>query len=107
MPALPEVVRRHAHGHMAAYSRLAVTAHGGLRARSRATRAHTHKITHTVTVSHTHTHTTTTVCTQVDLSKCFTDGQAYVALSRARTMEGLELAGFGPYSVRRNELVHR
>lgn len=36
----------------------------------------------------------------VDLSKCFSSGQAYVALSRLRSLEGLWLIGFNPSAVR-------
>jgi ATP-dependent DNA helicase PIF1 len=40
-----------------------------------------------------------------DLKGCFTAGQAYVALSRAKSMLGLQIKGFNPSAVRTNPLV--
>lgn len=37
---------------------------------------------------------------KIDVSKAFADGQVYVALSRARSEEGLDLKGFDPSKVR-------
>jgi ATP-dependent DNA helicase PIF1 len=45
-------------------------------------------------------------CVRANLdSTIFEDGQAYVAVSRARTLEGLTLTAFDPKSVRANEAV--
>ena len=41
----------------------------------------------------------------VDLQGCFTSGQAYVALSRARTMLGLQIKNFNPRHVKIDPLV--
>jgi ATP-dependent DNA helicase PIF1 len=41
----------------------------------------------------------------VDLEGAFTEGQTYVAISRARTLEGLELRNFSAASVRTHPLV--
>lgn len=41
----------------------------------------------------------------VDLNGCFTSGQAYVALSRARTMLGLQIKNFDPKHVKIEPLV--
>jgi len=38
----------------------------------------------------------------VDLSKIFECGQAYVALSRATSMEGLQVIGFNKSKIRTN-----
>ena len=43
---------------------------------------------------------------EVDLEGTFADGQAYVALSRARSMEGLRVLNFHPSQVRTHPLVH-
>lgn len=43
----------------------------------------------------------------IDLQNCFAPGQAYVALSRARTLEGLRLRGWDPKSVKVDEKVKR
>ncbi|KAG7363024.1 TPR domain protein [Nitzschia inconspicua] len=43
----------------------------------------------------------------VDLKGCFTSGQAYVALSRARTMMGLQIKNFDPKHVQIDPLVSR
>lgn len=40
-----------------------------------------------------------------DLQGCFTAGQAYVALSRAKSMEGLQIRNFSPHHVLTNPLV--
>lgn len=40
---------------------------------------------------------------EVNLQKCFADGQAYVALSRARKYEGLRVLNWNPRSVRCNK----
>lgn len=40
-----------------------------------------------------------------DLSGCFTAGQAYVALSRARTLRGLQIRNFSPRAVMTHPLV--
>lgn len=43
---------------------------------------------------------------EIDLgARIFTDGQAYVALSRVRSLEGLYLRAFSPRSVRANSIV--
>lgn len=41
----------------------------------------------------------------IDLLNCFSSGQAYVALSRARTLEGLRLRGWNTKSVRADQRV--
>lgn len=41
----------------------------------------------------------------VDLDGAFTEGQTYVAISRARTLEGLEIRNFSPVAVRTHPLV--
>lgn len=43
----------------------------------------------------------------VDLKGCFTSGQAYVALSRARTMLGLQIKNFDAKHVQIEPLVSR
>lgn len=40
---------------------------------------------------------------QVDLTRCFAEGMAYVALSRARTYEGLKIMNWRPGAVRCNK----
>jgi ATP-dependent DNA helicase PIF1 len=40
---------------------------------------------------------------RVDLSKIFECGQAYVALSRATSMEGLQVVGFNKYKIKTNQ----
>ena len=40
-----------------------------------------------------------------DLSQVFAEGQAYVALSRVRSLEGLHLKGFKPASLKVNPKV--
>jgi ATP-dependent DNA helicase PIF1 len=43
-------------------------------------------------------------CAEVDVNSCFCDGQAYVALSRVKTLDGLSITnGFNPSSVRAND----
>lgn len=44
-------------------------------------------------------------CIQSDLSASFEDGMVYVALSRAKTLEGLYVTGFNPYAVRAHPQV--
>ena len=47
-------------------------------------------------------------CVKVCLDKTvFADGQAYVALSRARTIEGLTLTAFDSSVIRANEKVYK
>jgi ATP-dependent DNA helicase PIF1 len=43
---------------------------------------------------------------EVDLEGTFADGQAYVALSRARSMEGLRVLNFHPSHVRTHPMVN-
>lgn len=43
----------------------------------------------------------------VNLDKVFAEGQVYVALSRARTVEGLTLSAFNPSSVKTNKRVKK
>ena len=40
---------------------------------------------------------------EADLAKCFAAGQAYVALSRARTLAGLRVKNFFPSAVKTNQ----
>ena len=43
-------------------------------------------------------------CVEVDIRSCFCDGQAYVALSRVKNLDGLSIVGgFNPDSIRANE----
>lgn len=42
---------------------------------------------------------------KIDLEKTFTDGQAYVALSRAVSMESLQVTGFDPEKIRADPKV--
>lgn len=42
---------------------------------------------------------------QADLTGCFAPGQAYVALSRARSASGLQIIGFSPRAVKTNPLA--
>lgn len=42
---------------------------------------------------------------EMDISNCFATGQAYVALSRVRSLEGLRLIGWHPKSVRADDTV--
>ena len=44
-------------------------------------------------------------CVKVDLGKIFEKGQAYVALSRATTQEGLQVLGFNPKKVMAHDKV--
>jgi ATP-dependent DNA helicase PIF1 len=44
---------------------------------------------------------------KVNLSRAFEKGQAYVALSRSTTMQGLQVIGFDASKVRAHEQVHR
>lgn len=41
----------------------------------------------------------------VDVSKCFAPGQAYVALSRAKTLEGLRLRGWNKNAIKADQIV--
>lgn len=41
----------------------------------------------------------------IDLSRAFTSGQGYVALSRLRTLDGLHLVGFNPQALSISEVV--
>lgn len=43
----------------------------------------------------------------IDLSQCFTPGQAYVALSRAKTLEGLRLRGWNTNSIKVDPVVKK
>ena len=43
---------------------------------------------------------------EVDLSGCFADGQAYVALSRARSFAGLRLRNFSPSKIKTNKYCY-
>ena len=44
-------------------------------------------------------------CARVDLAGTFCEGQAYVALSRARTLEGLEIRNFAPSCIKTSAMV--
>ena len=44
-------------------------------------------------------------CARVDLAGTFCEGQAYVALSRARTLEGLEIRNFSPQCIKTSAMV--
>ncbi|MFA5024250.1 MAG: AAA family ATPase [Patescibacteria group bacterium] len=44
---------------------------------------------------------------EADLSKCFSPGQAYVALSRVKTLEGLKLVGWNKKSIFADERVKK
>lgn len=42
---------------------------------------------------------------RVDLDGCFAEGQAYVAISRACSVDGLEIRNYTPSSVKSHPLV--
>lgn len=46
-------------------------------------------------------------CADVDLSKCFAEGQAYVAISRVKSLDGLYISGWDPSKVLVNQDVLR
>jgi len=43
----------------------------------------------------------------MDLSQCFVPGQGYVALSRVRSIEGLQLLGYNEHSLRVDSIVYQ
>ena len=44
-------------------------------------------------------------CVEISLAKVFECGQAYVALSRARSLKNLRLVDFEPSTVKTNDVV--
>ena len=44
---------------------------------------------------------------EVDLERCFGYGMAYVALSRAKTLEGLQIRGWNPRKIMVDPKINR